>query len=118
LERLARSGFLHALTGAAAFAALAGEAPPRTIVLYADDVEDATAQFGLRPSDDGADLVVIKPGDRSVFQRSREKDGLRYVSPSLMAADIEDHDVFAAALRWLAKHEAKWRREAPVHRTV
>jgi hypothetical protein len=109
LERVARSGFLHALTGEAAFATLAGAAMPRTVALYVDDVEAAIAQFGLRPTDDAADLVVIKPGDHSVFWRSREKRGLRYVSPSLMAADLDDHDAFAAVLRWLAKHEASWR---------
>jgi len=109
LARLARSGFLHALTGAAAFAALAGDTKPRSATLYVDDVEAAISQFGLRPADDHADLVVIKPADRSVFWRSREKNGLRYVSPSLMAADLDDQNLFTATLRWLAKHEASWR---------
>jgi hypothetical protein len=113
LARVARSGFLHALTGAAAFAALAGNAMPPTVTLYVDDVDSAIAQFGLRPADDHADLVVVKPGDRSVFLRSREKSGLRCVSPSLMAADLEDQDRFVAALRWLAKHETRWREKSP-----
>lgn len=108
LARLARSGFLHALTGPSAFAAMAAETLPRTAVLYVDDVEAAVAQYGLRPAADDADLVVVKPTDRSVFQRSREKNGQRYVSPSLMAADLDGHDAFEAALRWMAKHAASW----------
>jgi hypothetical protein len=110
LARLAKSGFLHALTGASAFAVRAAGPPPATSVLYVDEVEAAVAQFGLHPVADQGNVVLIKPGDRSVFHRSQEQAGLRCVSPSLMAADLGDPEQFELALRWLAKHEATWRR--------
>ncbi len=164
LARLARSGFLHALTGETAFAGLAvaplpsspwwksdravrsgfgpdarsseapntrgiqasgdaadGPEPARTAtrrlspraaraaVLYVDDVQAAVAQFGLHPAGDAADVIMVKSADHSVFQRSREYRGLRYVSPSLMAADLGDGDAFEAALGWMAAHESAWR---------
>ena len=112
LARLARSGFLHALTGRSALAELAAGPAPETAVLYVDEVEAALAQFGLHPVDAQADVLLVKPADRSVFHRSREQGGLRYVSPSLMAADLDDTDAFETALRWLAKHETAWRQPA------
>jgi len=109
LARLARSGFLHALTGESAFAGLALQPLPGVAVLYVDEIEDAVAQFALRPASDDADLILVKPADRSVFQRSREDRGLRYVSPSLMAADLGDDHAFETALGWMAAHESAWR---------
>jgi hypothetical protein len=110
LARLARSGFLHALTGETAFAGLALAPLPPVTVLYVDDVQAAVAQFGLHPASDAADVMMVKPADRSVFQRSREDRGLRYVSPSLMAADLASGDAFEAALGWMAAHESAWRK--------
>ena len=74
-----------------------------------DDVQDAVAQFKLHPAGDKANVVLVKPTDRSVFQRSTESAGLRYVSPSLMAADLGASDAFEPVLAWMAKHEAAWR---------
>jgi len=114
LDRLARSGFLHALTGDSAFAALAGRSPPAAAVLYVDEVEAAVAQFGLHPCREGADAILVKPADRSVFLRSRESNGLRYVSPSLMAADLANGETFEDALAWMAEHDSIWRQPSPI----
>jgi hypothetical protein len=109
LGRLARSGFLHALTGESGLAGLAATPIPTTAVLYVDEVDAAVAQFGLHPARDETNVILVKPADRSVFQRSREAAGLRYVSPSLMAADLGNGDTFEAALHWMIKHESSWR---------
>jgi hypothetical protein len=109
LSQLARSGFLHALTGGSAYGMLVGSPVVRTAVLYVDDLDAAVAQFDLRPASVTAEIVLIKDADRAVFHRSREEAGLRYVSPSLMAADLDDPAAFEAALDWMAKHEAAWR---------
>jgi hypothetical protein len=110
LARLAQSGFLHALTGRRALAGLTAGPVSGAAVLYVDDVEAAVSQFGLRPAAGRADVVLVKPLDRSVFHRSREQEGLRYVSPSLMAADLDDANAFEVALDWMARHESTWRR--------
>jgi len=109
LVRLGSSGYLHALTEEVAFARLAAKDAPDTAVLYVDDLQEAVAQFRLHPADDGANVVLVKPNDRSVFHRSTENAGLRYVSPSLMAADLGSNDAFDPVLAWMAKHESSWR---------
>jgi hypothetical protein len=109
LTRLAASGLLHALTGRHAFTLLAAVPAPGVAVLYVDDVPDAVAQFGLHPVAGEANVILVKPADRSVYQRSREETGLRHVSPSLMVADLDEHDAVDATMLWLARHESKWR---------
>jgi len=109
LDRLGDSGYLHALTGELAFAWLADRDAPDTAVLYVDDLQEAVAQFRLHPASDQANLILVKPNDRSVFHRSTEDAGLRYVSPSLMAADLGASDDLEPVLAWMAKHESSWR---------
>jgi hypothetical protein len=109
LARLGASGFLHAITGELAFARLASQSLPQRLVMYVDDPIAAMTQFGLHKADDGANVVLVKPVDRSVFHRSREKDGLRYVSPSLAVADLPGEVSFERALAWMSTHEPKWR---------
>jgi hypothetical protein len=109
LVALARSGLLHALTGASAFAHLRGVVRAVPALLYVDDLEAAIAQLKLRPADKSADVILLEPHDRSVFHRSREAHGLRCVSPSLMAADLESRDARAEAVHWMAQHERTWR---------
>jgi hypothetical protein len=115
LARLRPSGFLHALTGEMAFAQLASNQTPPTLVMYVDDPAAALVQFGLHATEgsaheDGANVVLVKPADRSVFHRSYENDGLRFVSPSLMAADLADEQTLDRAIAWMAAHETAWRR--------
>jgi hypothetical protein len=109
LDRLGRSGYLHALTGEIAFARLAPRTAADVAVVYVDNVAEAVAQFRLHPADNVANVVLVKPSDRSVFQRSTENAGLRYVSPSLMAADLSASPAFEPVLSWMAKHESTWR---------
>ncbi len=109
LARLGPSGFLHAITGELAFAQLACRPARDRLVMYVDDLAAAANQFGLHPVEEGGNVVLVKPADRSVFHRSYEKDGLRYVSPSLMAGDLVDEGLFEQALDWMAKHESAWR---------
>jgi hypothetical protein len=109
LGRLGQSGYLHALSGALAFARLAAKDTPDTALLYVDDLQEAVAQFRLHPTSDEANVILVKPYDRSVFHRSTEDAGLRYVSPSLMAADLGDSDALEPTLTWMAEHESAWR---------
>lgn len=108
LDRLGQSGFLHALTGELAMAKLMGRQLPSTAVLYVDDRSEAVAQFCLHPTDDGP-IALITPTDRSVYQRSTEKAGLRCVSPSLLAADLPNAELLEQLLAWMGAHEASWR---------
>jgi hypothetical protein len=122
LARLAPIGLLHAITGKAALAQmtlLAGAGGERVepeafcagvLVMYVDEPAAAVGQLFLHPAGDDANVMLIKPSDRSVFHRSSEEKGLRYVSPSLAAADLEDEQTFEQALAWMERHESAWRR--------
>jgi hypothetical protein len=110
LGRLGPSGFLHALTGEIAFAAIASASPPDTAVVYVDDVQAAVDQFALHPADGNANVILVKPADRSIFLRSTEAAGLRFVSPSLMSADLGDSHRFESVLAWMVENESVWRR--------
>ena len=114
--RLSQSGLLHALTADAALSRLTGKPMPTVIALYVDDVAAAASQFQLHPASDNATVVLLKPSDRSVFHRSVEAAGLRYVSPSLMAADLCGSKSFDSAIAWMAEHEADWRHPHPLPR--
>jgi hypothetical protein len=109
LVRLGASGFLHAITGELAFADLASEPRPNKLVMYVDDATAAVNQFGFHPAEDGSNVMLVKPVERSVFHRSYERDRLRYVSPSVMAADLAHTPNFERVLAWMAKHESAWR---------
>jgi hypothetical protein len=108
LDRLSLSGFLHALTGELAMAKLMGREIPSTAMVYVDDRSEAVAQFRLHPDDNGP-ILLVTPSDRSVYQRSTEKAGLRCVSPSLLAADLPNPDLLEELLAWMRAHEAAWR---------
>lgn len=116
--RLRTSAFLHAITGEWAFAALSERKPPEQVVMYVEDVACAAQQLALHHMSgagmggNAGTIVLVKPSDRSVFHRSWERDGLRFVSPSLMAGDIEDGAGREKALAWLAEHEQGWRRRS------
>jgi hypothetical protein len=109
LARLGASGFLHAITGELAFADLAAEPRPDRLVAYVDDPAAAVNQFGLHSTETAGNVMLVRPSDRSVFHRSRERDRLRYVSPSVMAADLGHTPSFERVLAWMAKHESAWR---------
>jgi hypothetical protein len=108
LDHLSQSGYLHALTGELAMAKLMGHKLPSTAVLYVDNRSEAVAQFRLHPSDHGP-IVLITPADRSIYQRSTEKAGLRCVSPSLIAADLPNAALLEQFLTWMRAHQAAWR---------
>jgi hypothetical protein len=93
-----------------AFADLTSQPRPDKLVMYVDDAAAAVDQFGLHPAETGANVMLVRPTDRSAFHRSYEKDRLRYASPSLMAADLAHTPTFERVLAWMAKHESAWRR--------
>jgi hypothetical protein len=109
LTRLGQSGFLHALTGELAFAKRADRPLPNLALLYVDDVPAGVEQFSLHAVETNASIILMKAADRSIFLRSSEAAGLRYVSPSLMAADLADSATFEAALAWMVENVSAWR---------
>lgn len=106
----------YAVTGSLAAQRWAPVAPPRLAQVYVDGAPtDAAARLGLRPTESGANVQLIRPRDESVFEESKVgEDGLTYASPVQVAADLLTSPGRGPAegeelLRWMATREEPWR---------
>jgi hypothetical protein len=84
------------------------------LVLYCDD-PDAMRTFGrLVPSNEGADVVLIRPDDPWVKQGTHTVDGVAHVAPSQLVLDCANGpgrvpEQGRAVLGWMREHEDHWR---------
>lgn len=74
----------YAITGVGA----TDYARPEMLEVYADDPDEFAAALGLRPLDQGGDVVVAIPWSPVVFDRMQRRSELRYVAPSHVYADL------------------------------
>lgn len=59
-------------------------------------------------------MLLVEPFDSVVFERTVLDDGLRYVSPSQIAADLltssgRGPEEAEALIEWMRSHEEAWR---------
>jgi hypothetical protein len=78
----------YALTGSIAANRIAPVAPARLAMLYVDDVESAAAALALRPTETGANVMLLTPFDEVVFERTWKAGSLTIVAPSQVAVDL------------------------------
>src|SRR5260221_3732435 len=78
----------YALTGSIAANRIAPITPARLAMLYVDDVESAAAALNLRPTDAGANVMLLTPFDDVVFERTWKDGGLTIVTASQAAVDL------------------------------
>jgi hypothetical protein len=113
LKRLVDDGHI-AVTGSFAAVRLAPVAAPALLVTYARDTETTAAAFGLLPADRGANVVLLRPFDEVVWERTMMENGICYVSPSQVAADCLTGNgrmpsEGEALVTWMVENEAEWR---------
>lgn len=82
-----------ALTGSAAARAylphdLTAVSPLVSLSLYAEDPIGLMDRLGLRSVERGMNVLVMKPYDDVVYARSRRVEGLDYVAPAQVVADL------------------------------
>ena len=88
----------YALTARAGAAALLGTALPGVAVAYVDNPERVAAAIGGVPADTGgANLVLVDPFNRFVFEGAWEASGLRYAARAQIIADLLDSPPPAAS---------------------
>lgn len=121
LERLLRGlaedpgpGTLAAITGSFAASRLAPIASPALLFLYYDQPQLLADELNLLPAEEGANVMILKPFDPVVFDRTRIEDGLRYVAPSQVAVDCLGGNgrmpaEGEALLEWMAAKGSSWR---------
>ena len=78
----------YALTGSIAANRIAPIAPPRLAMLYVDNVGSAAAALKIRPTETGANVMLLAPFDNVVFERTWKNGGLTLVAPSQAAVDL------------------------------
>jgi hypothetical protein len=81
-------GGRYALTGSIAANRIAPIAPARLAMLYVDDIESAATALKLRPTETGANVMLLAPADDVVFERTWRDGGLTLVAASQAAVDL------------------------------
>ena len=116
LERLAADpglGTRVAITGSVAANRLAPVASPALLLLYYDVPALLARDLELLPTDEGANVMLLRPYDPVVFDRGDFEEGLRYAAPSQVAVDCLSGNgrmpaEGEALLNWMAE-ESRWR---------
>jgi hypothetical protein len=115
LERLRTSDLDYAITGSFAAARIDPVAPSRLAMLFVDgDADEVAHTLGLRPTEVGANVLVIEPFDPVALERGPIDAGLRYAAVSQVAADLAKSPGRGPAegealVRWMTEHEDAWR---------
>ncbi len=102
-----------AVTGSFAASELVSVAAPEIAVVYADDPERLATLTRLRPVRNGANVVIARPYDRIVFDRTWAANDMTCVSPAQIALDCLTGPgrmpaEGEALLAWLRKRAPRW----------
>jgi hypothetical protein len=105
----------YALTGSVAAGAWESYAPARSAMLYASAPEQAASEWGLRPTDTGANILIARPAYPVALERRLSAlDGLQVAAPTQVAVDLMTGPGRAPSeaeglLEWMERNEQSWR---------
>ena len=113
-DRLREADFRYAVTGSFAAARLAPVAEPRLVTLYAADPESAADRLRLRPAETGGNVVIARPFDPVVFERTESADGITYARVTQVMLDLMTGPGRGPAeaeslLEWMRENEETWK---------
>jgi len=114
LGNLPRLGQRHAVTGSLAAARRSPLASSRLALIYVDELESAGRELGLRPTEAGANVMLLAPFDEVVYERTESADGVVYAAASQVAVDLltspgRGPEEGEGLLAWMKEHESDWR---------
>lgn len=104
----------YAVTGSVAAATWAAYAPTRSAMVYTVDPEQAAAEWGLRATDTGANVLLAQPAYEVALERSIDReDGIRIAAPTQVAVDLLTGPGRAPAeaeelVDWMTRNEQLW----------
>lgn len=118
LERLASTGesARYAVSGTIAAAEWAAYAPARLAMVYAADAAKAAGEWGLRPAEAGANVILAQPNYDVVFERSLTNvEGVVVAAPTQVVVDLmtgpgRNPNEAEELLEWMMRNEQSWRR--------
>lgn len=114
LTALADTPSRAAVTGSFAGVRLAAVAAPALLAVYCEDVPVIADQLGLLPADEGANVILLRPFDDVVWERTSTDAGVSYVAASQLVVDCLTGNgrmpaEGEAILRWMSDSEDQWR---------
>lgn len=106
-----------AISGSFAAVRLAPVAAPALLLAYCDDVAPIVDGLGLLPAGEGGNVVLLRPFDPVVWDRTSEDEGVGYVAPSQIVIDCLTGTgrmpaEGEALLAWMTEDESRWRRDS------
>ena len=113
-KKLRATKLAYVATGAFAAQRFDPIAPAALAAIYVTDSIEFIQQLDLRETEAGANVVILEPLDPVVFDRAVDRDGLRCVAPSQLAADLltgpgREPSQGEHVLTWMEKNEHVWR---------
>jgi hypothetical protein len=104
----------YSVTGSLAARIRTSVAPARLAMIYTANPTGLADKLGLRPAEDGANVLLLEPFDSVVFERTATRDGLICAAFSQVAADLltspgRGPEEAEELLRWMEKNEDDWR---------
>lgn len=104
----------YAVTGSYAATRWAAVAPPRLATIFVEDIERASKDLDLTPTEVGINVILAEPFDPIALQRTQQIDGVVYAAPSQVVADLLNGPGRApqearALLAWMGRNERDWR---------
>lgn len=114
LSRLSKANLRYAVTGSLAATRYAPITQSRLLIVYVDDPELAREQLQLRNAETGGNVLLGRPFDPVVFERTETSNGLTYARVSQVAADLltgigRSPDEGEALVAWMKENEEEWR---------
>jgi len=108
-----RSAAGYSITGSLAASRRSSATPPRLAAVYTEDPEVLAKRLGLSEAETGANVLLLRPYDRVVFERTWSDDGLVFASLSQVVADLltspgRGPSEGEALLRWMGEHVRGW----------
>jgi len=103
----------YSLTGSLAASRRSAAAPPRLAAVYVEKPEELAEALGVRPADAGANLLLLRPYDPVVFERTWSEEGLVFAALSQVAADLltspgRGPSEGEELLRWMQENVHGW----------
>jgi hypothetical protein len=103
-----------AVTGSFAAGRIAPVAAPALLLAYATDVAATADALNLLPTDEAANVILLRPYDDAVWSRLDRDDDVSFVAPSQAAADCLTGTgrmpaEGEALLAWMVDNEGSWR---------
>ena len=114
MNKLRSVDITYAVTGSFAAVRHAPVAEPRLVTVYTTNARNAMDSLDLRPADSGANVLIGKPFDPVVFDRTEEQDGVTYAGVAQVAVDLMTGPGRGPAeaeslIDWMHSHEDIWR---------